>query len=146
MRVRELRIEYRPREDLPEVPHDCTFRSPCETASFLIPILEHEPVEVFVVVLLSAKCRVLAFHEVARGTIDSVHASPRDIFKAALLGNAASLVVGHNHPSGDPSPSPDDCALTRVVSAGANILGFHFLDHVIVGDGRYYSFKEGGTI
>jgi DNA repair protein RadC len=144
MFVRELRVTYEPRPDLAAIDDQRILNVPRETAAFLVPILENEPVEVFVVVLLTTKHRVLAYHEVARGAIDSVHVSPRDIFKAVLLGNAAALAVGHNHPSGDPTPSPEDCAITRTLSAGATLLGVQFLDHVIVGNGRYYSFKEGG--
>ena len=146
MRVRELRIECRPREDLPCIDASGPLSTPRETATFLIPLLEHEPVEVFVVLCLTTKHRLIAYHEVGRGGVDGVMASPREIFKAALLSNASSCVVAHNHPSGDPTPSPNDHALTRTLAAGAMLLDIGFLDHVIVGDGRYFSFKEGGAL
>ena len=144
MRIRELRVEYRPREDLPTL--DATLASPRETATFLVPVLEHEPVEVFLVLCLTTKHRLIAYHELGRGGIDSVLASPREIFKIALLSNAAAIVVAHNHPSGDPTPSPNDNALTRTLAAGAILLDLGFLDHVIVGDGCYFSFKETGVL
>jgi DNA repair protein RadC len=74
-------------------------------------------------------------------------AGPREVYQAALLSNAAGIVVGHNHPSGDPTPSPDDRQLTvRLASAGA-VIGVELLDHIVVGhDGRYYSFKERGDL
>ena len=145
MLVRELTVQYRVRPDLPAY-DDHVLRIPREVAAFLRPILENEPVEVFLVLCLTVKHRPLAYHELGRGGIDSVLASPREIFKIALLANAAAIVVAHNHPSGDPTPSPNDNALTRTLAAGAILLDVGFLDHVIVGDGRYFSFKEMGVL
>ena len=68
------------------------------------------------------------------------------MFKAALLANAAAIVATHVHPSGDPTPSPDDVAVTRRLVAAGEILGIPLLDHIIIGDGRYYSFKEGARL
>lgn len=76
-----------------------------------------------------------------RGTLDSALVHPREVFEAALLANAAAIVAGHNHPSGDPTPSPDDVEITRRLAATGEVLGIPVLDHIIVGDGRYYSFK-----
>ena len=146
MRVRELRVEYRPREDLPAFDASCSLNSPRETATFLIPILEREAVEVFLVLCLTTKHQLIAYHEMGRGGVDTVLASPREVFKTALLANASSFVVAHNHPSGDPTPSPNDNALTRTLAAGAILLDLGFVDHVIVGDGRYFSFKEAGAL
>jgi DNA repair protein RadC len=71
---------------------------------------------------------------------------PREVFKVAMLANAACVVLAHNHPSGDPTPSPDDVALTdRLVRAG-ELLGVKVLDHLILGDEAYYSFKEKGMV
>ena len=66
------------------------------------------------------------------------------MFKAALLANAAAIIVSHNHPSGDPTPSADDVDLTRRLAAAGELLGISLLDHIVIGDGRYYSFKESG--
>ena len=68
------------------------------------------------------------------------------MFKAALLANAAAIILYHNHPSGDPSPSVDDAQLTRRLVDAGTLLGVDVLDHIIVGDGRYYSFKEAGRV
>ncbi|MGH9204568.1 MAG: JAB domain-containing protein [Vicinamibacterales bacterium] len=68
------------------------------------------------------------------------------MFKAALLANAAAIIVSHNHPSGDPSPTLDDLEVTRRLAATGEVLGIPVLDHIIVGDGRYFSFKEGGRL
>lgn len=147
MRVRELRVEYRPRQDLPAFDACRILNVPREAAGFLRPILEHEPVEVFVVLSLTTKHRAIAWHELSRGTLDSTPAHPREVFKVALLSNAAALILAHNHPSGDPEPSADDVTLTRRLVAAGEVLGVDVLDHVIVGhDGAYYSFKETGRL
>ena len=100
----------------------------------------------FLVLCLATKLHVIAYHEVGRGTLDTVLVHPREVFKAALLANAAAIVVAHNHPSGDPSPSPDDRDMTRRLVAAGGVLGIAVLDHIIVGDGGYYSFKESGLM
>ena len=71
---------------------------------------------------------------------------PRSVFNAAITSNSCSFIVSHNHPSGDPYPSTEDRNLTRALEEGGNILGIPLLDHVIIGDGRYYSMKEHGDI
>ena len=68
------------------------------------------------------------------------------MFKAALLANAAAIILVHNHPSGDPSPSADDVQLTRRLVDAGTLLGVDVLDHIIIGDGRYYSFRELGRL
>jgi DNA repair protein RadC len=68
------------------------------------------------------------------------------VFKAALLANAAAIIVAHNHPSGDPTPSPDDAALTARLAAAGEMLGVPLLDHIVIGDARYFSFKEAGRL
>jgi len=95
---------------------------------------------------VTTKHRVIAYHEVSRGTLDSTLVHPREVFKAAILANAAAIIVCHNHPSGAPSPSPDDVELTRRLVATGNLLGIDVLDHIVVGDGRYYSLKEGSCL
>ena len=71
---------------------------------------------------------------------------PSEVFRAAILTNAARVILGHVHPSGDPTPSPDDCAVTRRLTAAGALLGIDVLDHIIVGSGRYVSFKEIGRL
>jgi DNA repair protein RadC len=97
---------------------------------------------VFAMLCLSTKHRIIAYHEVSRGTLDSTLVHPREVFKAALLADTAAIVVSHNHPSGDPSPPIDDLDVTRRLVAAGEILGILVLDHIVVGDGCYFSFKE----
>ena len=148
IRLRELTVRYSVRRD--DAGHALLVgRSagrPAEAANALMALLADEPAEVFAILCLTTKHRVIAFHEVSRGILDSTLVHPREVFKAALLANAAAIVAGHNHPSGDPTPSPDDIALTRRLAAAGDILGVPLLDHVIVGEGRYYSFSEGARL
>ena len=139
--VRELRITYTSGSATGLPPR---LGRPADAARVLLSLLECEPVEVCVLLLMNTKNRLLAVHEVGRGTLDSCIVHPRDVFKAALLANAAGVIVGHNHPSGDPDPSADDVALCARLRSAASIIGIELLDFVIVGDGRYYSFKEAG--
>lgn len=106
-------------------------------------ILGHEIVEVFGMLCLSSKLDIVAYHEVSRGTIDSALVMPRDVFRTALLAHAASVVVAHNHPSGDVTPSPEDMALTLRLKDAGDLVGVPLADHLIVTLGtRYYSFRE----
>ena len=76
-----------------------------------------------------------------------LHAGPStQVFKAAILANAAAIVLAHNHPSGDPAPSPDDTALTRRLVEAGKLIGVDVLDHIVIGDGRYVSFRERGWL
>ena len=148
MTLRELTVRY-------SVKKDCDGRSvvvgrmlikPTETATTLMTLLQDEPSEVFAILCLTTKLRVIASHEVSRGTLDSALVHQREVFRAALLSNAACLVACHNHPSGDPTPSADDVAVTRRLVAAGEVLGIPVLDHIIIGDARYFSFKEAGSL
>ncbi len=103
-------------------------------------------VEQFGVVLLDTRHRVLRTAVLTVGTLNSTSIEPRDVFREATLGGAAALVVFHNHPSGDPTPSPDDVEMTRRLVAAGVLMGIDVVDHMILGDVRYCSFKEMGQI
>jgi DNA repair protein RadC len=98
--------------------------------------------ESFFVVPLDRRNRVLSVRVVGTGGVDAVGAHPRDVFAPAIRDGAAAVVVAHNHPSGDPSPSPQDRAVTDRLSASGRLLGIELLDHVVVGDVRFYSFAD----
>ena len=100
--------------------------------------------EQFVVVLLDARHRVLRVHPVSLGELDRTPVHPREVFKPAIRLSSAALVLVHNHPSGDPTPSPDDREVTRRLVEAGQLLGIEVLDHVIIGRGRYASLKEMG--
>ena len=146
MRLRELTIRYTVKRSGDGAPTLIAqyLRTPSQCAATLIRLLEDEPSEVFAIVCLNTKLRVIAYHEVSRGTLDSSLAHPREVFRAAILANAAGIILVHNHPSGDPSPSAEDRALTHRLRAVGTVLGIEVLDHLVIGDGQYYSFKETG--
>lgn len=101
--------------------------------------------EHFRVVILNTKHQVLGIETVSKGGLDSTSAEPREIFKVPLRRNAAAVILVHNHPSGDPTPSPGDLAVTeRMVEAG-ELLGIEVIDHIIIGEHRFASLREGGT-
>ncbi len=98
--------------------------------------------------LLDRKNQVIGFHTVSIGSLTASVVHPREVYKVAILSNAAAVIFGHNHPSGDPTPSAEDKALTsRLVEAG-EILGMQVLDHVVIGDGtsRHFSFADEGLL
>ncbi len=102
--------------------------------------------ERFWVVSLDARNRTLALEEVARGGANRVHVSARDVFAGAMADAASSVILAHNHPSGDPLPSGEDFALTEELAHVGELLGIPVRDHVIVGDGRFASLAELGHL
>ncbi len=121
-------------------------RTPRDAASYLLPLFGARSVEQFGIVLLDSKHRVLRTTLVSIGTLNSTIVQPREVFREAILGSAAAVVAFHNHPSGDPSPSSDDVELTVRLAAAGALMGVDLVDHVILGDGRYCSFKEMGRL
>ena len=117
-------------------------RRPEDAAAYLMPRFGARGVEQFGIVLLDSKHRVMRAAVLAVGTLNSSIVQPRDVFRAAAVGGAAAIVVFHNHPSGDPTPSPDDLALTRRLVAAGTLIGIDVVDHLILGDARYWSIKE----
>lgn len=150
-RVREFVCSYRTlRDDEGQAVHvpAVLLSDPKVAARTLAPLLAGEAVEVFAVACLSSKHRLLAWHMLSRGTRQSTPVSLPDVFVPACLtpGTTALLVV-HNHPSGDPTPSRDDARLTIRLVQAADLLDMPLLDHLIVGHGgRYYSFHEAGVV
>jgi DNA repair protein RadC len=109
-------------------------------------ILEEEAQEVFLALYLSTQNQLNGYSEVTRGTLDASLVHPREVFRGALLANAASVIVAHNHPSGDPTPSAEDRVVTRQLKVAGELLGIELLDHVIVGHKRYMSFADAGLL
>lgn len=120
--------------------------SAADAAAFLVPQFGAHPVERVGVVLLDARQRLVRTALLTTGTIDSSVVHPRDVYRVAIAAGAASIIVFHNHPSGDPTPSQDDLQLTwRLVAAG-ELLGVEMLDHVVIAERAYFSFREAGRL
>ena len=121
-------------------------RTPADT----IPVLEAElgskSAEVFLALAMNTKNHVIAILPVSQGSLNASIVHPRELFQRAILSNGASLILAHNHPSGDASPSPEDIALTRRLVEAGQLLDIPILDHIILGYGNFYSFKEHGLI
>lgn len=108
--------------------------------------LEHEAAEKFGILTLNTKNAIAGVHVLSVGSLNAAVVHPREVFKAAILNNAASIICFHNHPSGDPTPSQEDLSLTRrLVEVGA-VMGIEVLDHVIIGEQRFISMKEQGIM
>ena len=116
------------------------------TRKFLLAQLRDRPYEVFCGLFLDNRHRLLAFEEIFRGTIDGASVYPREIVRLTLLHNAASVIVAHNHPSGVVQPSQADEGVTRRLRQALALIDVRLLDHLIVGDGKCYSFSEHGLL
>ena len=144
--VRELEVRYKPGRVALPVSGDVT--TPRAAATLAAAVLADLTVEQVIALHVDTKRHVIGVHVVSVGILDGALVHPREVFKAALLTNAAGLL--HNHPSGDPTPSPDDCWLVSRLRQAGDLLGVELLDAVIVVDpaegGKYYSFQEAGAL
>ncbi len=121
-------------------------QSPADTRAYLNARLRHYPHEVFAVLLLDSRHRVLAFEELFRGTIDGASVHPRELVKLALAHNAAALICAHNHPSGVAEPSQADRQITHRLQQALGLVEVRLLDHFIIGEGEPLSFAEQGWL
>ena len=120
--------------------------SPRAVAEYLLPQYGNRGVEQFGVVLLDTKHRVLRSTVLSVGTLDASIVHPREIFREAVAGGAAAIVLFHNHPSGDPEPSREDTRLTERLMTAGKMMGIEIIDHIILGDARYFSYREKGAL
>jgi len=102
--------------------------------------------EKFICIHLNIKNQIISFEMVSTGSLTSSIVHPREVYKGAILSNAASVIFMHNHPSGDPEPSNDDIEITTRLEKAGNILGVDVLDHIIVSSGGFYSFRQNNLI
>lgn len=121
-------------------------RSPPDVVAAFAPRLEDLAVEEFHVAVLDVHHRLERDILVTRGLLNTSLVHPREVFRAAVAERAAGVVLVHNHPSGDPNPSPEDRLVTSQLVAAGELLGIPVLDHVIIGRGRYSSFRESGLL
>jgi DNA repair protein RadC len=120
--------------------------SPDAIAQFLLPRYGAHATERFGVLLLDARHRYLRTHIVGEGAIDAVVIRPRDVFREATIAGASAIVLFHNHPSGDPSPSANDVRLTRRLIDAGELVGIDVLDHLVLADSSYCSLRHAGLV
>lgn len=118
-------------------------KGPTDAKDIAKPFLTDCDREKFILICLNTKNEPTTISTISIGSLNSTLVHPREVFKVAIMANASSIIISHNHPSGDPEPSKEDIALTRRLNDAANILGITLTDHIIIGsDDRFVSFKE----
>jgi DNA repair protein RadC len=127
-------------------PASAVIRTPEDVAHRMIPMLRDRPIEVFTLLVLDAKNAVKCDLELSAGTLNASLVHPREVFKAAIDRMAASVIVVHNHPSGNPEPSREDIDVTRQLAEAGRIVGIPLYDHIIVAGDRYTSLAERGLL
>lgn len=121
-----------------------TIHDPTDAANLLMPVLAHREQEYMVVCPLDTRNHLLDIVEVYHGSLNSSMIRVGELFKPALQRNAASIIIAHNHPSTDPSPSPDDIQVTRAIVQAGKLLDVEVIDHLVIGLSRWVSMKEKG--
>jgi DNA repair protein RadC len=142
MKARQLEVIYSDGPNVPGYKRSDALRTPTQVAAILRPLLERRTTEALIVLHLDARHRLIGYETAAQGNSNVVHVQPRTIFRSALTADATAIVVAHNHPSGDPSPSPDDADLTARLKAAGELVGVPLLDHLVVGVEGWYSFSS----
>lgn len=137
-------LELSCRLQAPAAEEKVRITSPADGANLLLPRLRHLEQEELHVIMLDTRNRVLATQLIYRGSLNTSVVRIGEIFRAAIEASAAALIVAHNHPSGDPSPSPEDVGVTRNIVEAGKLLSVEVLDHLIIGNGRFTSLKERG--
>ena len=121
---------------------DLVYDSPETVGNYFMEEMRHENQEIVIVLCLSSKGRLLGRRIISRGSINAAILDPREIYKEALSRRAASIILLHNHPSGDPSPSEEDIEITNRISQAGEMIGVPLLDHLIIGDRSYVSMRQ----
>ncbi|HOV48147.1 MAG TPA: DNA repair protein RadC [Anaerolineae bacterium] len=119
-------------------------RAPQDAANLLIPLIGHQEQEHFVVLYLDTRNRVMDREVLYKGSLNTSLVRIAEVFRGAIRRNCAAIIVAHNHPSGEPSPSPEDVALTRRLVEAGKLVEVEVLDHVVIGQGRFVSLRERG--
>lgn len=121
-----------------------TIRKPSDAANLMMEELRYLKKEHFICLFLNTKNQVISRETLSVGTLNASLVHPREVFRSAIKCSSASIICLHNHPSGDPAPSPEDVALTRRLIEAGELVGIDILDHLVIGDNRFVSLKEQG--
>ena len=141
--LKQIRTHHR-RYDLEDYP--ITTPQICYQILQYILDLKSEPVEKFGIISLNSRNKIIGVHIIGMGSIDKLYIEPRDVFMAAMMNNAKSIIAFHNHPSGEAEPSREDIHLSRRLQEAGKIMCIELLDHVITGERNYVSLKEKGFL
>ena len=134
-----LKIMHTTKEELLD---NVKYDSPKKIAGYYMERLRHLEQETLHVMFLDTKCKLIKSKEITKGTIDRSMISQREIFVEALKCNAVNIVLVHNHPSGEPTPSRDDIRSTKKIKEAGDMVGIRLLDHIIIGDNKFSSLRE----
>lgn len=141
--VREMEVRYKAGTERMVTPR---ITDVADVHEFFRSTLADFTQEVFIIMALDNKFKVIGWIEISRGTLDETYVHPRDIFKFALLCNAAKVIAVHNHPSNDPTPSNEDIRVTKSLKESGDFIGIELLDHVILCETEFYSMKGNGHL
>lgn len=122
------------------------FNNPSAIADYYMEEMRHRLKEQLIVVMLDTKCRLIHDTVLSVGTVNASLITPREVFLEAFRYNAVSIIILHNHPSGDPTPSNNDIVVTKRLRESGEILGIQLIDHIIIGDNKYISLREKGIL
>lgn len=123
-----------------------SIKTPRDVANFVMPRLRYEKKEHFSLLLLDTKNQIIAFPDISIGSLNASIVHPREVFHCAINHFSSSIILVHNHPSGDPTPSIEDINITKKLINGGKILDIEILDHIIIGDNKFTSLKQQGMI
>jgi len=139
-------LELGRRRSAAELERGCLLNDPSAAGRYFTQRLQGQPREVFAVLFLDSRHRALGFEELFYGTLDQASVYPREVVRRALTHNAAAVIVGHNHPSGDPEPSAADREITNTLKQSLALMDVRLLDHLVVGDGVPVSMADRGML
>lgn len=123
-----------------------SFTDPASIARYYMEEMRHEKQEVMKLLMLNSKAKLIGEADVSKGTVNASVITPRELFIEALQKNAVSIVIMHNHPSGDPNPSREDLLTTKRILEAGRLIGIELLDHIVIGNNCYVSFREKGLL
>lgn len=121
-------------------------KSSTDIGNYLVDLMGNYKQEYFNIILLDTKNNIIGVKNISKGSLNSTIVHPREVFKEAVKKSTASLILAHNHPSGETDPSKEDIGITKKLLEVGNIVGINVLDHIIIGQNKYFSFKEEGLI
>jgi len=139
-------FELAKRENLETDEENFDIKNPEAVCKLISSTIKEKAKEHFKLILLNSRNKKIGISTISVGTLTTSLVHPREVFKEALAHSAASVILAHNHPSGDPEPSEDDLKITRKLVESGKILGVEVIDHIIIGKNNFYSFREKGLI